>query len=265
MNETTPKDLGKRVKEYRVRVSSIIGLSTLTFILACLFGLGVYMAFETIKSEKEIKKILILIGLGMACIASLYLFIYQLLQLRKKVILFENGIKVIALRKQYQISYQDIERIYWNLKEGNGWLGIGKGSRLIIFTKEGQKLDIDEHTYLKSEELMETIEREMGFKHLEVIYEELEKGTEICFDKVFIHRDFLRIPDGYVNWCDFGGITLQNGTVYFINKEEEPFYGEILCRFPNFALFANLAQHLRENHEVHVTEVTKHASYTRAD
>ncbi|MDQ0417033.1 hypothetical protein J2Z48_001205 [Croceifilum oryzae] len=244
--------LGDKGKLYSVNKGKVLTISLLYGFVAILMSAGcVYFTWKAQQGKADVLLISQMIATGMCGLFGFVMMLWKGKDLSEKVRLYQNGIIVFGRKKEILLPYSRMDRIYWNIRSKRKWSGKEK----TIHTLSIDSLDYDEEISLSSKrlvgakELMEQVERGVSSWRLDILCETLSKGEEIHFDDVSLHIDYVRIPDGYINWSNFGGITLQNGMVYLINKQDEPFYGVKLSKFPNFSLFTNVTQHICEQHE----------------
>ncbi|TCP63541.1 DUF6585 family protein [Baia soyae] len=252
MGQYDDSQLGDKGKLYSVNKGKIITVSLLYGLVAILMSAGcVYFTWKAQQTKPDMFQIICIIATGMCGLFGFIMMLWKGKDLSEKVRLYQNGIIVFSRKKTLLLPYSRMDRIYWNIRSKQKRSGKDKA----IHTLRIDSLDYDEEISLSSKrlveakELMEQVERGVNSWHLDGLCETLSRGEEIHFDDISLHIDYLRIPDGYINWTSFGGITLQNGMVYLVNKQDEPFYGVKLSKFPNFSLFTNLTQHICEQHE----------------
>lgn len=252
MGQYDDSQLGEKGKLYTANKGKVITISLLYGLVAILMSAGcVYFTWKAQQGKPDALQISQIIATGMCGLFGFVMMLWKGKDLSEKVRLYQNGIIVLNRKKALVLPYLRIDRIYWEIRSKQKRSGKDK----IIHTLQIDSLDHDEEISLSSKrlvdakELMEHVERGVSSWHLDSLCEALSKGEEIHFDDISLHVDYVRIPDGYINWSNFGGITLQNGMVYLVNKQDEPFYGVKLSKFPNFSLFTNLTQHICEQHE----------------
>lgn len=251
MSQFDDSQLGAKEKVYSARKGKVITISLFYGIIAILMSAAcVFFSWKVQQENTDLIHIAIIIASGMCGLFGFVMMLWKLTDIRKKVQLYQHGLALCGHKGTLVLPYSQIERIYWEITGKRKWLGKNRTTyTLIIDSKDHDQIYLSSKLYAKGQELMEKIERKVSFQHLDASCKKLEQGEEVHFDDVSLHLEYLRIPEGYISWSDFGGVTLQNGMVYLINKLDEPFYGVNLSEFPNFALFTNLTQHICEQHE----------------
>lgn len=251
MSQFDDSQLGAKRKVYSVRKGKIVAISFLYGMIAMLMSVTcVFFSWKVQQEKPDLIHIAFLIVSGMCGLFGFVMMLWRLTDLRKKVQLYQYGMVLFGHKETIVLPYSQIERIYWEIKGKRKWFGKNQTTHtLIIDSRDQEQTQLSSKLYAQSQAMMEIIEKEVSICHLESYCTKLEQGEEVHFDDISLHLEYLRIPDGYVSWSDFGGITLQNGMVYLINKLDEPFYGVKLSKFPNFALFTNLTQHINEQNE----------------